>query len=511
MNYGINGSGFFENMTPEAERLFLELIEKGTEITLRIPGGAISRFTAPSFNTGGWGITTEKVNKFYETFNNLQSDEDDTSEDKQKWLNRVTNQPNHSYFADLLNLHHKIKELGGKLKVIWVTNILNSTIEEQATAIRWLFNNDINVHAIEIGNEVYGKYDFDPEKYISDYLQFRGVILSEFSQAKFSIVAGNFSRNDHIHWNTTLKDGLYDNEYDFVTMHYYLTEAKLPEPFKSLPTEKLSVIADNPSLASAADYLADDVNIGTALFQEINKLYGLFNKPILITEFSSKPSSAFGNMLVHGAWLQKQMTGMTLNIAVDTICIHNGIAPDIFGIISKKRKQDAVDTDMVKRIGWYTLKFALLPNTINGKFNIPKYVYNLRDTSNSLYVENIFNTSYTGHEITGYSFYYVTGNSLFDSPGYIAHMNNTVEPSYNINGMASLSMNANTGHFELPPFSYGVIIQHFEKVENDIPIIDDDDNMDDDGSYDDIPIIDIPTEQDKPWKRSWRKFIKKFF
>lgn len=472
VHLGFNGSGFFENYDSDSKKHFLELIKPGTEITLRFPGGSISRFTEPYSVRKGWGMTEASVNRFFDQYENLQPDEDDPEGGRDKWLRKVSEQPNYSYLDSLKELQAEVASLGGKLNVIWVSNIINSSIDEQFNTIKWLIDNNINLHAVELGNEVYGKYNFDPAAYIRDYLALRTAVHAQYPNVKFSIVSGNFrGRKDHAMWNETLRRELKISEYEFVTIHFYIVQAEYPTPYSKLPKTKIAIdyTKGNQSLEDASKAYVSEIFEGTRFFQEITDAADFYRKPLLITEFNSKPSNSFGNFLVNGAWIMKQLSDVVSPVTVDSICLHNGIAPDIYGVITLNQKQDSIRETMTKRIGWYSMFFALQPHVNDGFTKIDASVYNLSAEPKTITLSELFINDYINYEVSGYRVLYVAGKYLYSSCGYIGHMNKSQTPTYEIGNYTELQLDPTTKTVTLPPNSYGTIIMQLSYVPGTTP------------------------------------------
>ncbi len=475
-NIGLNGAGFFENLTDDALNAFTELVPAGTNITLRLPGGSITRFTDPADDFArGWGMTVESVNAYYDRFGDIaKPDEDDPGESRQSWLDKVAAQPTHRYIDRLLEFIDIMRDIQVSVNVIWVSNIINSNIDSQFNVIAWLLDNGVNITAIEMGNEVYGKYDFDVTQYIADYIALRRKVLMYYPGTAFSLVSGNFSgRKEHDNWNAALKaSGV---PYEFVTIHYYITEDKCPEPFALLPKGKITIdyATGNAQLQAATDsfvnkILADDAE--QFFIAEINKAAAFYEKPILITEFNTKPSGAFGNMLVNGMWIMKQL--INCPESVHTICLHNGIAPDLHGCITKTQPQDdAIGLDMVKRIGFYATYFAIKNiNALNSDYIFAQPVYN---TGNEFVPVNL-NIIPDGFAVVDRVYQFVIGDYLYSSAGVLGCMTKKQSKTYEIDEVYE-NIYTPEESIDSYPKSFGIVLTYTQDADI-IPEEDDDDD-----------------------------------
>lgn len=480
-NLGLNGAGFFENLTEDALMHFYEMVPTNSEITLRLPGGSITRFTDPaSPNAKGWGMTAESVNAFFDKYGaTLQNDEDNPGETRAGWLEKVAAQPDYRYIDKLITFINDLAVQKVTVKVIWVSNIINSNIDAQYEAISFLIDNDVDVVAVELGNEVYGKYNFDPKEYIEDYLALREQVLNDYD-VSFSLISGNFSgRKEHTKWNTALA-ALTPDLYEFITIHYYLTEDKFPAVYANIPKGKLLVNyqTGNEDLNIATDRFVDYLMADFEpeyFINEMRAAAAFYNKPLLVTEFNSKPSGAFGNMLINGAWIFKQLISCPEDI-VNTICLHNGISPDLHGCITKMQKQDdVVDLDMVKRIGFYSMYFAMKKFVANNSaLTFCQPVINLSDSSLPVAL-NVIPDDYT---VIDRVYQFVSGDYLYSSCGTLGFMDSKQPKSYEIDDVYE-NLYYPEDEITAYPRSFGVILTYTaptvieeeeEEEEEEVPV-----------------------------------------
>lgn len=362
MKLGTNGEGLFENIDDFSKSKLKEL----GEVVIRFPGGPISRFSDPFNVRKGWGITPESVNYFFDNYE-VGAEEDDPGGSREKWLGKEAAQPEYSYMDSLISLS---QEMPG-LSIIFVANVFTSTTEAQFAAIQYLKQGGVRIEAVEFGNEVYGKYDFNTANYIATCEPIIALIKESYPEIKISLISGNFKgRRDHDQWNEQLAVYVNNpsNRIDYVTLHFYIGSDIATEAYSLLPAPKvIDYSTVDVDLANACDAYVEEVLLQERFQEEIDMAKSLYNTGIIITEWNNNPAASWCNTLVNSQWLFSQMIGLE---GVDILCMHNGISPDIYGMMCQAKKQDDVATEMVVRTSYYAIKLA---NEIKSKNVIDVY------------------------------------------------------------------------------------------------------------------------------------------
>ena len=448
-NLGFNGAGFFENYDPSVEQYLKDMHQP---FTLRVPGGAISKFHDPYNVKRGWGMSQESINTW---FNKTGFDEDGNG--LEKWLRKAQEQPDHSYLDDLIALQQKFPEM----QVLYVLNILNSTPEANMQAIRYLMEHHVKVVGVEAGNEVYGKYaSFD--EYIKDFEPVFNMLDKEYPQIKKGLVGGaNTSRKDIVKWNQGL--AAYKGKYDAVILHYYYTQKELGEAYDMIPLRSdYQPGGNNPSLDKAF-VKASDLLMCKKLIEDgvADAKYNFKGKEIWITEWNTKPSDMLCNTILNGAWQFKEM--MTLRNDVQYLLVHNGVSPDKYGMITKSTKADSEPGDMIRRMGYWAY---ILAGEATGAQELKK------DTNLEIKKENgkeqrIWFTNmsdayaaklqYDKNAVASVTINYVSGDHLYSASGATGYMGKGTPPNYEVKGITRGKFDGN-----IPKFSFGYIVIQFK-------------------------------------------------
>lgn len=328
--FGTNGAGYFENMTPESESWVVEFALSGGDV-LRVPGGAIVKFADPYTNRQGWGMTDHLVDSMYKTT------EETEAESSAKWHNKVAAQPNRSFMDDLIALQIKKPDM----VVIWVANMFIPPSKTVA-AIKYMKDRGVKFVGVEAGNETYSQLDHNFADYIRKATAMRAALKAEFPDLWFSNIAApvNQNRGDHIRWNDSLDTWMSDG--DFVTIHYYVGEQDLPSMVGLLgkgydaPTQELQTQFSN--------IRTEMINYQFTFQSGINK----FDRAggFIVTETNTKPSKSLGNTYLNAEWLFREM--MVNGNLFDYFCLHNGVAPDVYGIIFGKPSEKNTSYDALK-------------------------------------------------------------------------------------------------------------------------------------------------------------------
>jgi hypothetical protein len=468
--YGFNGAGFWENETPETIQWVKEL---GTDLVVRFGGGSISRFYEPMSYSTGYGMTSESVARYFDKYGSTQQkDEDDGTEGAADWLRKVSEQPEYSYLDKIIQWQID----NPTNKIIWVSNILNSSISEQVNTIKYLVNNGVKIAAIEVGNEVYGKYLFDPALYLSTYEQLRTETLKIFPEAKFSLISGNFSgRKEHTNWNNKLN--LYDKtKYDFITIHFYITEDKAPLSYSTLPSKSYTVdyTSVDTTLQVPFEHFINEVINTDYLQEEVDNAVLLYGKPIILSEFNSKPSYNFGNTIANAMWIYKQLIKLE---NVEYLLVHNGVSPDRYGIICRTQNVDDTTNSMARRTGYWALKFANETKNSNERYY---WEFSQGDgiiiPYSGSFVDTFINHNTTDSvtitwdkakiEPTSISIKYIKGDYIYSSAGSTGFQSKKQPKNFEIKNEETYNFEGNTGFITLviPKYSLGYISSTFKNV-----------------------------------------------
>lgn len=441
---GFNGAGFFENYSPDVETWIRDL---QVPFTLRVPGGSISKFTDPYTVRKGWGMTEDNIRDW---FAHSGFDEDGSGLDK--WLRKASEQPDHSYMDDLIQLQKECPQM----TVLYVLNILNSTPEKNMDAIRYLMQNGVRIVGVEAGNEVYGKYkSFDD--YRKDFEPLFTMLRKEYPDIKKGLVAGaNISRGDLQRWNRDLAN--YKGDYDAVILHYYYTQRELGDAYSMIPDDMTytpgtyNAVLDNAFRKAYQEMMQKDI-LGDGVAYAKKTFPG---KEIWITEWNTKPADKLNNTLLNGAWQFKEMVALRGQVAY--LLMHNGVGPDKYAMISRKTKFDDAGTSMVRRVAYWS--FELASSEHDGIECKPGGNYALQpgaDGKAYLYFINLdkaYNPSvhYGDNTLQSASIHYISGKFLYSSAGVTGFMGKGQEPSYEIQGIQS-------GVFDgtVPENAYGYI------------------------------------------------------
>ena len=444
-NLGFNGAGFFENYDADVEQYLLDMHQP---FTLRVPGGAISKFHDPANVKEGWGMTEKSVKTW---FDKTGFDEDGNG--LEKWLRKTEEQPNHSYLDDLIALQKKFPDM----QVLYVLNVLNSNPESNMQAIRYLMNNGVNVVGVEAGNEVYGKYASFSE-YIADFEPIFKLVAKEYPQIKKGIVgAANLSRKEFAKWNQDL--AAYKGDYEAVILHYYYTQRELGEAYEMIPLRSAyDESAKRTDLEKAFDKANELLMSKTMIQDAVAYAHSTFEgKALWITEWNTKPSEMLCNTLLNGAWQFREMVAYSDKI--EYFLIHNGVGPDKYGMISKQNKYDSEKTEMIRRTGYYAYVLAAEAKgaSIIEKNKPLEYQVDA-DGEICLAFTNMdeaydFAIKLGDLKIESITINYVAGKHIYSAAGTVGYMGKGSKPSYEINRIVREAYNGT-----IPKNAFGYIL-----------------------------------------------------
>jgi hypothetical protein len=439
---GFNGAGFFENYNSQTVQW---LHQWEGPFTIRVPGGAISKFHDPYNVRSGWGMSEASVRHWFE-----QDGFDEDGQGLDKWLRKTAEQPDHSYLDDLIALQKEFP----KMQVLYVLNVLNSTPEANMQAIRYLMQNGVHISGVEAGNEIYGKYGSFSE-YIQDFEPIFEKLDKEFPGIKKGLVAGaNLDRQQLVRWNNDL--AAYTGDYDAVIIHYYYTARELGESYKMLDAKVKYVpgtyydMLDKAFTSALASMNSQDL-IGKGLDYAERQFPG---KKIWITEWNTKPSDKLNNTLLNAAWQFSEL--QRHRNRVEYFLVHNGVSPDKYGLISRSNnKFDSEKSALIRRTGFWSMQLALAADK-SKPLTKGKNEYIPAAQMSSYWFSNMgeaYQASITWNkdQFREVRIHYVAGDYLYSSGGYAGYMSKGSKPSYEINGVASVPF---TGIIPANSFGY---------------------------------------------------------
>lgn len=307
---GVNGQGYFENITPQADIWFKDAVKNDT-FALRVPGGAIAKFAAPAPDKGGWGLEYAIIDSIQIAYG---SDEEESTQGAiDKWHRKADAQPSFSYLDELINMQVEYPAM----QVIWVANIF---IPAQITtqAIDYLLNNNVNVVLIELGNETYSQVDYDFIKYIT-----KATPIMQYAALKNIPVAhpvAALNRREtgtHTRWANSLQS--YNN---YIIFHPYYDEREwsgLNKPVDTaLATSQIASYDFNTEFQNLKNRFPNATGFG-------------------ITEGNIQPSNLVGDTPLNAFFMQRFL--IAGKESFNYFCIHNGVAPDKYGIIYGTKTQ----------------------------------------------------------------------------------------------------------------------------------------------------------------------------
>lgn len=323
----LNGAGFFENQTTQSDQWLHEL---NCNLTLRLPGGAIAKFADPLTTPKGWGLTHTGIDSIQLAYGNPEEDAGGVD----KWYQKADVQPNHSYLDDIVTFCNNFPNT----HIIWVANIF---IPAQRTVdiVQYLVSRGVNVVAVECGNETYSQLGYDFNRYKLKSAPLRVALKADFPQIAFSeISAPAKGRPEQTNWNDALAAYLISG--DLVTFHYYLTSYQCP----SINLCDPKVLKYGTVEAESAFLAVQSEIIGLQSWTGVLTQFDAVG--FICSELNSKPSSALGNTFLNAAYLYWQLCSEGSKFT--EFGFHNGVSPDIFGIISGKVQ--------VKNTHYYSIK-----------------------------------------------------------------------------------------------------------------------------------------------------------
>ena len=444
---GMNGAGFFENYSIEADEYLAEL----GPFALRLPGGAISKFADPYNYRSGWGMTEENIQTW---FDSTGFDEDGSGLDK--WLRKASDQPDRSYMDDLADLQVKFPEM----QIIWVLNVMNSTPEANLNALRYMIGRGVNITVVEAGNEVYGKYA-NFEEYRQDFEPLFNQIAVEFPDIKKSICLAPTDRREYTAWNNAIKS--YHGNYDMGTLHFYLSEKYIPQSFALLPEKKvIDYSAPDAELTACFNqYLYDSRSHFNTLDSIISICQGFIpGKEVIITEFNCKPSEAFCGTLANANYIFNQTSNQRYKVGY--LCIHNGIGPDHYPIIGRKLKQDLTDKNLIRRPEYFALQLS--QSLYYQNVDTLDYVFTFDNLGGDAYTPATnFDSTF---RLDSVIIFYLTGQYLYSSSGAIGLMNKNQPPT--APEITGISIQKGS---EIPANAFGYIIYYHSLAAPPDPVL----------------------------------------
>lgn len=458
---GYNLAGFFENKDPNVDA-DVKLLSKNSLVYERAPGGAIASKLNPYAFSAGWGINMDSINI---VLPEGEVDEDGAS--REKWIEKMNDQPDHSYMDDMI-LRHKANP---NLRLIWVANCLGCSTEDNISAIEYMVSNGVRITHVEFDNEAYGRGKYkDFFDYRDHFVGLNAFLQTSYPEIKRSICIAPLNKGvkDFEEWNALAAMNM--NYFDCVSTHFYYTENKdddntvgLGAAFEEFPelTEPVDFQVGNEQLQKCFEALRNGLMQNGGWTDEIDGIKAMFpEKPILITEFNTKPAERFCNTLVNEAWIF--MTFLQHDPAIEVLCVHNGNSPALYGRWTRVTKLDhnPFGDVQMRRLGFYamqmiseidsinTIPAIASPQTIMSAGKFCSYYANLTELPDEYIIATPI-----GLKVINPVINYVQGSRLYSSSGTTGWMPKNQPASYEIDG---IEREAFTNH-QLPAYSFGYI------------------------------------------------------
>lgn len=319
---GLNGAGFFENRTELSDAWLLEETQ-GNQWVLRLPGGAITKYANATPFRGGWGLDSAIVDSI--TFLYKSFEEEQSNDILAKWYRKTAQQPMTSYLYDLIDLNDKFDNL----KIIWAVNIYIPA-EEAIKPIEFMVMNGIDIIAVELGNESYSQVGHDFEEYVCKSEPIAAMVRNlGITVIHPAAPSGLRSRKDHEQWNESLKDYLENYPKDGVVFHPYFDDRE----FSGLTAPVDTLLA----LSQIASF-----DWGSFFVGLVNEFPDASMH--LITETNSQPSNLIGDTYLNGVLIDSILSASVRSF--DWVCLHNGVAPDKYGVIYGKEGEQKKNTSL---------------------------------------------------------------------------------------------------------------------------------------------------------------------
>jgi len=456
---GYNFAGFLENKDTAVDADVM-LLSENALIYERAPGGAIASKVNPFKVRSGWGINMECIDQVLR-----EGDVDEDGSGRDKWIEKMNAQPEHSYMDDMIERHR----LNPNLRLVWVANCLSASVIDNINAIAYMVSNGVRITHVEADNEAYskGKYkNFDAyfNKYFTLYYELKQI----YPEIKFSVCLAPFNKGIESHqlWNA----GAIKNKdvFDCVSIHFYYNEnvhddeVGLSNAFEMFPElhSPVDFMEGNEQLQNCFELLRNGLFNNGGWENEIEAAKESFpGKPILITEFNTKPAERFCNTLVNEAWIYT--TFLQHDEAIEILCVHNGCAPAGYGRWNRWNKQDGIPVfGQVRRLGFYAMQLISEIDEINSFHAASSPMTIMSAGKFYAYYTNLFNapidfiiSTPVGLKILSPTINYVQGSRLYSSSGSTGWMPKNQPPSYEIDG---IEREAFTNH-QLPSFSFGYV------------------------------------------------------
>lgn len=388
---GGNGQGFFQNLD-ETTKTWLHEAFENRPFIINFPGGAEANIATPAPLLKGWGLTEEIINQ---RFGAGQIDEN--GEGLEKWLGKLQQQnlETQSYIYDLQALKSEFPNM----EIVWKSNIVSGSLEAAKVSFQSVYALCPFTRCV-MGNEVYskGNFNFNFSAFLENAEPLMDWIRANYPQVKIAVpFAPNLSRADHLKWDNDLIAFSKNSwKIDAVDVHIYLGADELVEAYASYPEEKYVFDKNKyyPLLEYSfntfcEEYRYNEVWEDTISFIEQNLPF----HEIWMTEFNTNPSGNFGNSMANAAFLFSRF--MEFNHRVHVMCVHNLVAPDIYGCISRTDNFDLNKSNYnTRRTGYYALRLAS-----------EALQYNVRQ-SLGVYQEADVNTCYYYDNTLGYQSFY---------------------------------------------------------------------------------------------------------
>lgn len=311
-NLGMNGAGFFENRTGQSDAWLQEL---GPKI-LRVPGGAIAKYQNPAPDRGGWGMDSVII----DSITRYQSQEEEPAATLDKWYRKMQSQPDHSYLDELIDSWDELGFDG----VIYAINVFTGA-EKAQHIIQYLIDHGVPVVGVEMGNETYSQVNHDFDEYnkrvapIAAAIRDMGIMVYHPAAP-----SGTRWRKDHNQWNQSLQVTYPD---DGKCLHIYYDHREIP------------CLADPVDTACAwLEIAAWDFDL------QFENLKAEFPgaPSFIVTETNTQPSRLIGDTDLSAFFVQRLLQAGSRHF--DYFCLHNGVSPDMYGLIYGKEGEQKKNT-----------------------------------------------------------------------------------------------------------------------------------------------------------------------
>ncbi len=373
--------------------------------------------------------------------------------------------------------------------IIYCAGLINTTAQENISAIQYLIDSDVNIISIELGNEPYNQKEcnFDFNCYKTEFepfvetakIKWPDMPISYFAAPRPSeagILAGN---PHHKRWNDDLREYMetFAEPEDQISIHIYFNINEIPILKDTFLIEKRAFDIDT--------YYPDLDFFYTELFYEGYENMGLWDSTlnylheefstwmINISEFGIATESKYDvpggikNTIAYHALMSALWNKYKHYPQIKTMLEHNGNAPGAAGCITPAGNHDLNPNgyESLRRLALYTYSMqSMFPEQsypadyfINSAGGYQFHFANMAAFGG--YMQMNYDTSL--YFISG-SATYISGMNSYSSSGTCSFMGPETIENYEITGMQTVQFAA-INEIYLPPWSYGYITVTFEK------------------------------------------------